>query len=226
MFTTAMHLPDEQDHRWNELASPQFAPWLLIAFTEQLTEYLARTTDLDFNILAGEPVTLPVPPSDGEREYLLRKPEFAQSRKTVPAGQSTMIIDETRELGQYELAAVGQEMPVAGFSVNASPAESDFTRLSPEQLEELFGKGKYQVARTLDEIKTAVNVADLGKEVFPLVLCLAILAFFGEHFVANWFYDDDGGAPSGRPSPSRGGDTGRIAAPPPSRASEPAGVST
>lgn len=192
MYTTAGHLANDPGLHWNTLPSPNLAPWLWIAFVEQMTEYLARTTELQFNLLAGEPVTLPVPPHDGEREYLIRRPGLTQARKTIPAGSTSIVIDDTRDIGHYDLAAVGEKTSTAGFSVNVSPGESDFTRLTPEQLEDLFGKGTFQVARSLDELKSAVNISDLGKEVFPLVLLLAIVAFCGEHFVANWFYDVDG----------------------------------
>ncbi|MBX3444679.1 MAG: BatA domain-containing protein [Planctomyces sp.] len=191
MFTTAVHLANDPGLHWNTLPSGNYAPWLFVAFAEQLTEYLARTTELRFNVLAGEPVTLPIPPSDGEREYLIRRPGFTQLRLTAPANASTITIDDTREVGHYELVSLGRNEPLGGFSVNANPAESNLVRLTAEQLDELLGQGKYQVARTLDEIKTAVNVTDLGKEVFPLVLLLAIVAFVGEHFVANWFYAVD-----------------------------------
>jgi hypothetical protein len=192
MYTTAAHLANDPGLHWNTLPSPNVAPWLWIAFVEQMTEYLARTTELQFNVLAGEPVTLPVPPTEGEREYLIRRPGLTQARKTVPADATSVVIDDTRDVGHYDLAAVGEKDSIAGFSVNVSPAESDFGRLTPEQMEELFGKGTYQVARSLDELKSAVNISDLGKEVFPLVLLLAIIAFCCEHFVANWFYDVDG----------------------------------
>jgi hypothetical protein len=203
MFTTAMHLPDDPDNRWNNFASPQVAPWLLIAFCEQLTEYLARTTELQFNITAGEPVTLPITPAPTAREFLLRRPALAQSRQTAPAEAATIVVDATKDVGQYDLVAVGQDSPVSGFSANPPPGESDLTRMKPERLDELFGKDKYHVARTLAEIKSDVNISDLGKEVFPLVLLLAILAFLGEHLVANWFYEvDSGPAPAAPRNPS------------------------
>jgi hypothetical protein len=212
MYTTAAHLANDPGLHWNTLPSPNLAPWLWIAFVEQMTEYLARTTDLQFNVLAGEPVTLPVPPTDGEREYLIRRPGLTQARKTIPAAATSIVLDDTRDIGHYDLAAVGDKDSTAGFSVNLSSGESDFTRLTPEQLEELFGKGTFQIARSLDELKSAVNISDLGKEVFPLVLLLAIIAFCGEHFVANWFYDVDGDSrdsgerkPSGADAKSRRG---------------------
>jgi hypothetical protein len=155
-----------------------------------LTGHLARATDWNFNVLAGETVTLPLMPVDHDREFLLQRPSFAQSRVNLKAQSPTLTTSETREPGQYALTAPGGGA-VTGFSVNAASTESDLSRATEEQLEGLLGKGRFQIARSLDEIKADVNTSHLGKEVFPLVLLLAIIAFCGEHFVANWFYESE-----------------------------------
>jgi hypothetical protein len=165
--------------------------WHWLAFVEQLTGHLARATDWRFNVLAGESVVLPLTPSDQDQEFLLQRPSIAQTRVTLKAESPTLSISETRELGHYNLTPAGGR-PIVGFSVNAAPEESDLTRMTDEQLEQILGKGRFQVARSLDEIKADVNTSHLGKEVFPLILLLAIIAFCGEHFVANWFYETDG----------------------------------
>ncbi len=201
MFATSMHLAETNAARWNDLPSPNKPVWQWLAFVEQMTGHLARATDWRFNVLAGETVTLPMPPVAEDREFLLQRPSIAQSRITQKAQTSILSTSETRELGHYDVTPPGG-VPIIGFSVNADPAESQLTRATPEQLEQLLGKGRFQVARTLEEIKADVNASQLGKEVFPIILLLAILAFCGEHFVANWFYeaDNDRTAPPAKPS--------------------------
>jgi hypothetical protein len=191
MFATAVNLAETNAARWNDLASPNKPVWQWLAFVEQMTGHLARATDWRFNVMAGETVTLPMIPAEQDQEFLLQRPSFAQTRVTLKAKSPTLSISETRELGHYNVTAAGAA-PVSGFSVNATPEESDLTRATDEQLEQLLGKGRFQIARTLDEIKADVNTSHLGKEVFPLILLLAIIAFCGEHFVANWFYETDG----------------------------------
>lgn len=190
MFATSMHLAETNAARWNDLPSPNKPVWQWLAFVEQMTGHLARATDWRFNVLAGETVTLPFPPAQEDREYLLQRPSFAQTRITQKAQSASLSTSETRELGHYFITAPGAP-PVSGFSVNAPPSESDLTRATDEQLEQLLGKGRVQIARTLGEIKADVNTSHLGKEVFPLILLLATIAFCGEHFIANWFYDSD-----------------------------------
>jgi len=202
MFATAVHLAESNAARWNDLPSPNKPVWQWLAFIEQLTGHLARATDWRFNVIAGETVTLPMLPLEEDREFLLQRPSFAQTRITQKAKSSTLSISETRELGHYNVAPPGAPA-VSGFSVSSAPEESDLTRATEEQLEQLLGKGRFQIARTLDEIKADVNTSHLGKEVFPLILLLAILAFCGEHFVANWFYDSDNNRADTPSAPSR-----------------------
>ncbi len=190
MFATSMHLAANNRARWNDLPSPNKGVWQWLALVEQLTGHLARATDFRFNILCGESIALPLPAADVDREFLLQRPSFAQTRVIQKTQSTTLVTSETREVGSYTLAAGGSP-PVSGFSANVPPSESDLSRISEEQLEQILGKGRFQVARSLDEIKADVTTSQMGKEVFPLVLLLAILAFCGEHFVANWFYETD-----------------------------------
>ena len=188
VFATSMHLAERNSARWNDLPSPNKPVWQWLAFVEQMTGHLARATDWRFNALAGETVVLPMSPPAEDREFVLQRPSIAQSRVTLKAHATTLSTSDTREVGHYNVTSPGTP-PVVGFSINAAPEESDLGRLTDEQLEQLLGKGRFQVARTLEEIKADVNTSHLGKEVYSLILLLAVLIFFGEHFVANWFYD-------------------------------------
>jgi hypothetical protein len=108
-----------------------------------------------------------------------------------------VLIEDAGLVGHYDLASSGSDPGLAGFSVNMPADESDFTRLTPDQLDELLGKDHYQVARDITELKANINIADIGKEVFPVVMLLLIVAFCGEHLVANRFYEADSESPGG-----------------------------
>jgi hypothetical protein len=187
VVTTAVD-PKHPLRRWNTFPV-MVNGWAWLALAQPMTEYLARLTDNVYTVQAGEPVTLHLPPSDQERALLLRRPDLTQTRRTIPADANRIVIDDARLLGHYELAPSGNGPAVVGFSVNAPAAESDFTRLSGETLDDLLGKGRYQVARDIVELEANINLADLGKEVFPVVMLLAVLVFLGEHLVANRFYE-------------------------------------
>ena len=150
-----------------------------------------------YNVIAGEDVVLPTEASEEPRSYLLRRPEFRQTSVTLPAGGTELVIDDADAVGLYGLAEAAHPADVLqGFSVNAAAEESDLTRLETAELDSLLGAGRFQVARSIGELDASVNITDLGREVFPIVLLLVIVVFLGEHLVANRFYEMDDDLPA------------------------------
>ena len=189
MFTTAVDQKPRR-RRWNTLTNLVNA-WAYLALVQPMTEHLARLSDENFTIEAGDSVSLPVPPENEDRQLLLRRPDLTQARRDVAAGQSRIAISDEARIGHYDLAPSGNAPPIAGFTVNQAAVESDFTRLSQEDLDEVLGPDRYGLARDIDELKAEINIADIGKEVFPVLMVLVIVAFLGEHLVANRFYETD-----------------------------------
>ncbi len=235
LFASAVDPAQGALSRWNNLSDPTQIGWPFVALAESLTLYLARSTDSVFNVTAGEDVQLRLSPAAAPRTFLLKRPQFRQTRLALPAGEESLIVSDAREVGVYDLVDAGRTTePLLGFSVNVAPEESDLSRLTAADLDGLLGEGRYQVARSIEELEASVTVADLGREVFPLVLVLVIVAFLGEHLVANRFYDVDdqgtaalnppsrrgapaAGPPGGTPPPS----AGRWASGPPAAAPTP-----
>ncbi|MFO1092988.1 MAG: BatA domain-containing protein [Planctomycetaceae bacterium] len=186
MFTTAVdakHYTSE----WNNLTS-LVSSWVWIALAHPLVEDLARISDVTYTVEAGEAVTIPLPDAE---PVLLRRPNLTQTQRTPKPGSTNLIIDDAEVVGHYGLARSGNTPPLAGFSVNPPAGESNFTRLETPQLDELLGAGHYQVARDINELQQNVNLAALGKEVFPVLMVLVLVAFCGEHLVANRFYESE-----------------------------------
>ena len=188
MFTTAVdakHFTRE----WNTVTN-LVNSWVWLALAHPMIEHLARLTDVNYTVEAGAPVTIPLPSSD---PVLLRRPNLTQTQRTPRPGDSQLIVDDTDQVGHYTLAGTGPAAgkTLAGFSINPPARESNFTRLEPEQLDELFGEGQYQVARDVGELQSDVNLANLGKEVFSVLMVIVVIAFCGEHLVANRFYESE-----------------------------------
>ncbi|MCA9055671.1 MAG: hypothetical protein KDA75_17640, partial [Planctomycetaceae bacterium] len=178
--------------RWNNFWDPAQSLWPRIALAESLTLYLARSADHVYNVTVGEDVVLPMEPSNAVRSFLLRRPEFRQTSVTLPAGESELMIRDARDVGFYALADAHNPSGMeTGFSVNAAENESDLTRMEVSDLDALLGEGRYQVARSIGELDESISIADLGREVYGIVLLLAIVAFLGEHLIANRFYEVD-----------------------------------
>src|SRR5207237_10391290 len=77
---------------------------------------------------------------------------------------------------------------VRGFAVNLSGDTSDLTRLPRERLDELLGRGRYQIARSQGEINRAVGTDRMGSEFYPLLVTLLACVLGLEHVLANRFY--------------------------------------
>ncbi len=184
MLTTAADL-----RGWNDL--PQ--SWSFVALTDQLMQYLSGRNETTFNYLAGEEITLRADIDPPLLKFLLRKPGQQQIPGTIPAGVTTFSIRETDQLGHYDvLSADPQSKFATGFSVNAAATESDFLRLTEEDLTQMFGEKRFALARDIATLQRRVTTSRLGEEVYPLLLILALIVFCGEHIVANWFYVEEG----------------------------------
>lgn len=192
IVTTGVDLPENYRLRWNNFPSTLLPSWLFYAFAEQMMDYVSRATDTPHNFIAGETPIVRLSPADSARDFLLQQPQFKQSRQRLPAGEGSLTLESANDLGHYQLIETGASRPITAFTINPAPSESDLTRLTRQQLDDLLGKDHYQLARTLNELKDQINASDLGKEVFPIVLALLIVAFLGEHLVANRFYENDG----------------------------------
>ncbi|MBC7815326.1 MAG: VWA domain-containing protein, partial [Planctomycetaceae bacterium] len=166
--------------------------WAFIVFVDQLMQYLSGRSEATFNYLAGEEVLVRADNESPLTKYLVRKPSGQQLPGTVPAGAASFAIRETDQLGHYGVSSADPQSKFAsGFSVNATSAESDFRRLSKDDLTQLFGEKRFSLARDIAALQRHVNTGRLGEEVYPLLLIIVLIVFCGEHFVANWFYAED-----------------------------------
>ncbi|WP_437230020.1 BatA domain-containing protein [Planctomicrobium sp. SH661] len=190
MLTTDASLPDNPNNRWNNLPSPLVEPWLFMAFVEQLTSHVSRFSDDQHQFLSGQSPVVRVNPSSTERTFLLKTPDLKQSRHLLPANEARLVFKEISTPGHYELTDATSRDAVGAFSINVAAEESDLTRLTASDLNDRLGKDRYKIADSLEQLKDDINAADLGQEIFPLLLVLVVVFFCGEHLVANRFYEN------------------------------------
>lgn len=187
ILSTDASNPEDRD-RWSTLASPLDTSWVFVAFVEQMTEYVSRFTDIEHNYVAGQIPVVPVEPKNAERTILLRQPGLRQQRLTLDALSPAVTLNTMEQAGHYDLYEADSRVPLRGFSVNPPSAESQLTRLSEAELNERLGENRYEIAQDIDELKDDINAADIGQEIFPVLLMLVVVIFVGEHLVANRFY--------------------------------------
>ncbi len=183
MLTTAV-----DRKRWTDFPS---TGWPFFVFVDQVVHYLTRQTSRQFNYTTSDRVIVALDPDKPISRYLLQKPDsFRQLPGNVPEGEQTLLLTDVEQLGNYTLIAADKESSYkTGFSINPPDGESDFRRLQLGDLDLLFGEGRYELAQNIDELTRRVHRGRLGQEIFPFVLLFVMIAFCGEHFVANRFYD-------------------------------------
>jgi hypothetical protein len=171
---------------WSDLP---LARWSFLALADQMMQYLSRRADSVFNYNAGDDVIVHVDAATPISKYLLRKPGLQQLPGEVKPGARLFAIRDADQLGHYEVVGgeAGSKFS-AGFSVNASPAESDFQRLTEEDRSALLGEKRYSVARNIQGLEKVVDITRIGVEIYPLLLGFLLMVFCTEHIVANHFY--------------------------------------
>lgn len=192
MMTTSANLPENPNQRWNNLPSPLLDAWLFLSFVEQMTDYVSKMSDARHQFVSGQTVVANVPPHPTDRQFLLKQPDLRQSRLTVAAGEPLITIKDAFVPGHYQIIDQENRDTISAFSVNPPAEESNLTRLTNQDLNDRLGVDRYQIAESLEELKDRINAADIGQEIYPLLLVLVVIIFCGEHFVANRFYRQAG----------------------------------
>jgi hypothetical protein len=158
---------------------------------DQIAQELSHQSESQYNYIAGDEVTLPLPADSSLSKYLVRRPGGEQLPGEVPPGSKSLVLHNVDQIGAYEVVSNRDEKVAfsSGFSANASPTESDFTRISGDELDKIVGKGRYSVARSIEGLTRNVTVGRVGQEVFSLILGLVLAVFCAEQLVANRFYE-------------------------------------
>jgi hypothetical protein len=174
---------------WNDL--PQNWPFLVL--TDQLFQLLSRQATANHTLRVGDPVVLPMTPTDKATEALLRLPDFTQRRIDLEAGDREIDLSSMVQPGHYQLAPANGPATawLAAFSVNSLAGESDLRRLKEEDLDDLLGAKRYGVARDPLELSRSVNTGRLGQEMYGLLMAGLLIVFAWEQATATWFYHAD-----------------------------------
>lgn len=193
LFTTAGHLAFDEERQWNRLP----ASWQFLVLVNRLALYLSGRTDAKFNFYPNEPVVIENDREQPIREYLLRKPAGTQLPGSAAVDSDTVWVNDANELGHY-LIKPQTGGRLISFSVNHDPAESDFSRATESDLDNLLGEGRYSVASDVESLTRSVTAGRLGVEVFPIILGVVLILFSLELLTANRFYEADAESISGR----------------------------
>lgn len=173
---------------WNLLPTG-IEPWPFVMLANETLLYLVGSQNERLNYQPGEPAVFHVAQPNRPALVSLTLPGGEQIRQSVDPTREAMVITTTGQVGNYRVRAGGAEKGIdRGFSVNFDPQANRLERLEPEAIAELLGKDRFRLARNREQIVRDVNVGRVGRELFPLLICIVALALAIEHVLANRFY--------------------------------------
>ena len=189
MFTSAMDNLRDGGSQWNNFVVDN---WSFLMLTDKILQHLTGASNTKRNYIAGESIVIPVPASQRFDQYLLRRPGLRQTRGSMLADESSVLLTDATDAGHYRLKPFEARSPFeAAFSVNMRDEESNLEKIRDDQLNAMLAGSNVAIVHDAQELQRAVRMGRLGIEVFPVLMGLVILLFCSEHLMANFFYDEE-----------------------------------
>jgi hypothetical protein len=168
--------------------------WSFVQVTNRMAAYLADSAEDTSVIEAGRDISLGFDPIRGFNAALVKGPgDRPGERRVIEAADTRLIVSNADALGHWGVGFTGPNnvAQASGFSVNPPAAESLIRTLTPEQLDQTFGKGGYALAQDTATLEKAVGLARVGVEFFPWLMLLLLLILTLENYLANRFYREE-----------------------------------
>jgi hypothetical protein len=178
-------LPDA----WNALpSSSQMRPWPFVILANQIMAALVGSSEQQLNYLAGtSTVLLPIKDPNQRQVYVLYRPDNVNT-PLPPPEKAELAISGADRPGNYQVRSVDEPHDDRGFSVNLPARLTELSRLSEQELRDVFGPFAPQVARSNDQIVRNVHDARVGREIFSWLIVVFAGLLSIEYVVSNWFY--------------------------------------
>lgn len=192
LLTTRLDDPPP-DGAWNDYWEASTS-WPVV-FPNLVVRYLAGdTADANFNFLAGQTVTVPLPKGGVGKgaKVVIDNPNLVGSDAVVEAGDRQTELrlgpPRTDQPGNFVLS-VGSANWRDGFSLNVPADESTLEKVSVETIEDLTGQNSVvPVDKNLSLWDALTRVMNQPIDLFPWLLIAVLLLLAVEGLVANRFY--------------------------------------
>ena len=169
--------------------------------TQEMTRYVVNKSDLNGTIEVGQSIRQPLDLTQYQLEVSLRNPNKTttplNARPDESSGTSnTSRVDETQWIvdydkvnrrGFYELDLVrtNGSTETALFAANVDRTESDLRRVDLVELRRSLGDSPIEIVAA-DKL-TGTSATGAEGELWPLILCFAVVALCGEQTL-GWFF--------------------------------------
>lgn len=195
MLTSAIDNLNDGGRLWNNFV----VSWSFVMFADEMLQHLTGANRTRRNYNAGEAVVFPVPGSQRFEQFLLRRPGLRQTRGSLPAEESSVLLTDAVDPGHYLLRPFESKSTWSeAFAVNVRDSESDLTPISDDDLLGLTGRDRVSIVHDVRDLQRVVRVGRLGVEVFPVIMGLVLMLFCAEHLMSNFFYDSPAETDSSR----------------------------
>ena len=187
-MTTPISEPAWAENRtiWNELFLGKPLPaWLLVRAIAQ--HVVAGDAD-SLNIQVGQIASFENDLRSWPESYQVFTPADDQTPATIHAVDGQIRYRFTDLPGHYRLKGKLDGPVLRGFSTRLDLAATDLTRLEPDRLDVIFGSDRYEVVRQKEEIKRQQGTNRRGKELYPLLMLMLLIAMSLENLISNQFY--------------------------------------
>lgn len=170
---------------WSDL--PLRAAFLPLV--QQLVTHAAARSTPPLTVWSGEPLVIPLAPEEAQNLVMISP---SGSRHVVSAtldrGRTIARYTDTSLPGFYRLVrAGGEDAPLASFAVNAPRAESDLTKLDPDELRELATATGAAIVQGADGYASLDRDRRFGREAWRWVWVAVLALLFGELLLQAWF---------------------------------------
>ncbi len=173
---------------WNYLFTGYCWPaWKLVG---KISEYVTQSSNENLNIDIGQTATLRNDVRQLPDSYRVFTPRTEQSPTKVVSIDNSVKYRFTNTPGQYRLKGQRGKTMLRGFSVNLDPVETDLTRIETDEVDEVLGFERYQLAREQNQIQRQQGTARVGQEFFPILLIMLAITLAVEQLMSNRFYSN------------------------------------
>ena len=182
---------DTRQSAWNHFAHS--GTWVFVVLMNRMAEWLAGDSEQSPNIPVGTPFSLPAfssaDVSPDSRYTLSPFPKTSESIAfSAEPRESVLDIPGVERPGNYRLTPSSESSLVRGFSANTLPVQTDLTKITPDDLQNIFGEHPLRMAKNISQIERQVFTGRMGMDMFTPLVILFLTLMIMEIWLSNRFY--------------------------------------
>jgi len=175
---------------WNVLGGePGLDPVPLYLLLKGMVMHLVQSDAESLNVQVGQISTLQNDLRQFPDSYQVFSPIEDKPTTSLNSVDNQIRFRFNDSPGHYRFRGVfDDQVLLRGFSSNLPLAATDLTRIGIEDLDEILGPGRYQLATDKSEITRQQGTTRRGQELYPFIVVMMLLILGLEYLMSNRFY--------------------------------------